>query len=139
MAAARAAPPRRPRLLLPLLVTLLLPAPSDGERGRPRAGRLRSESREGRAGSQRARGAGLRADPGRDGLSGEGEPSGTGRRPRGRAAGGGPGTLSTEPLEERPPSARRGSSTQSRTRAQTEERGVGQSRSWAGELGLGRG
>lgn len=30
MAAARAAPPRRPRLLLPLLVTLLLPAPSDG-------------------------------------------------------------------------------------------------------------
>lgn len=65
MAAARAAPPRRPRLLLPLLVTLLLPAPSDGERGRPRAGRLRSESREGRAGSQRARGAGLRADPGR--------------------------------------------------------------------------
>lgn len=42
MAALRAAPPSRwPRLLLPLLLPpllLLLPAPSDGELGRPRPG-----------------------------------------------------------------------------------------------------
>lgn len=129
-------------MLLPLLLPLLLPAPSDGEQGRPPPERLRTEPREGRGGRKRAREADLRRaartcgrTPGGSDLPETGSP---GRRHRGWAAGGGRGMPRTElPGRKRAP-CEAASGLGAGPEPGPQRQGARQSESEAGGLELGR-